>query len=639
MKKIVCLLFLIFGISVFSQNPFVDSEHAIFETPLSDRITGYKINVILDTVSHTIKGKESIYWFNNTENPTNTVYFHLFMNAFANNGTKIMKNTEKLRHGMLGIKLTQKTAGYCKVKRISVNFNDLTEYFHVDETVGVLHLPFSVNPGESIIIEVEFETKLPRIMIRSGYAGSFHFVGQWYPKLGVFEKNGKWYCEQYDGNGEFYSDFGVYRVSVLLPSFFTVTGTGIILNEELEGDLKKVNFYAEDVHDFAFVAWDKFKVLSKKIDEKTLSVYYFEEHKEIAERELDALCKAFKWYSEHIGEYPYPDYKVIDVPFNALGSSGMEYENFSTAFSLSLFPKWLRATESTVVHEFGHAYWQGMVATNEHRQAWADEGINSFFEGIIMDSLYGECSELKYGAFCQSGFSRFLSGDFDVLKYEKPDKKASEFVSRSGYGYAAYNKFALTLKTIANLEGENVVIDAAREFFEKFRFTHPDGAEFLKILNAKTNGKYEKLLKGVIYDVYFPDASVISVERKCEKIFKGYDLKFKFHKGNKKEKCQGYYYRIVVGKRELPVNVDVVVAFNTGRREKFVIPADKNILEINIPVEKKEFLEYVWVDNERKIAVDLDRSNNLYKRKPMIFENKVALFLFNFYLEILNYVF
>ncbi len=640
MKRVVGLILsLTVVFCLFAQNPFVDSEHAIFSHPLSDRITGYKISVKLDTINHKIVGTEKIYWLNNSEFPTKTLYFHLYMNAFANNRTTMMRNIEKLRHGMLGIKLTPETAGYCRVKKISVNFNELTDYFLVDETVGVLHLPFEVKPGESVIINVEFETKLPRIMIRSGYAGSFHFVGQWYPKLGVFEKDGKWYCEQYDGNGEFYSDFGVYQVEVVLPSYFTATGTGIVLGEKVDGDVKKVSFYAEDVHDFAFVAWDKFRILSKKIGDKTLYVYYFDKHKEIAERELDALCKVFLWYQENIGEYPYPDYKVIDVPFNAIGSSGMEYQNFSTSFSLSVFPKWLRATESTVVHEFGHSYWQGMVATNEHRQAWADEGINSFFEGLIMDNLYGECSELKFKSFCQSGFSRFLSGNFEMLKFEKPDKRASKFVSRSGYGLASYNKFALTLKTIANLEGNKVVIDSAKEFFEKFKFTHPDGREFLKILNKNTNNKYKELLNKVIFDVGFPDASVISVKRKGVEPFKGYNARFSFRKSETGEKYESYYYEIIVGKRELPIKVSGVIMFDSGRTENFVIPKEENILQLNIPVEENEKLLYVWIDRDRKILIDLDRSNNLYKYKPLAFEGKIALFLFNFYLELISYVY
>ncbi len=638
-KGFILFLLILISFNGFAQNPFVIKENAIFENPLSDRITGYKINVKLDTINHKLIGNEEIYWFNKTEFPAKILYFHLYMNAFSNNKTRLMRNIEKLRHGMLGIDLTPQTAGYCKVKKISVNFNDLTDYFLVDETVGILHLPFEVKPGESVIINVEFETKLPRIMLRSGYAESFHFVGQWYPKLGVFENNGEWYCPQYEGNGEFYSDFGVYQVELILPSYFIATGTGVILSEKIEGDLKKIHFYAEDVHDFAFVAWDKFRILSRKIGDKTLYVYYFDKHKQIAERELDVLVRVFEWYGKNIGEYPYPDYKVIDVPFNAIAASGMEYQNFSTSFSLSVFPEWLRITESTVVHEFGHAYWQGMVATNEHRQAWIDEGLNSFFEGLIMDEFYGECSELKYKAFCQSGFSRFLTGDFKVLKFEKPDKEASDFVSRSGYGLASYNKLALTLKTIANLEGNKVVIDSAKEFFERFKFTHPDGREFLKILNKNTNGKYSRLLETVIFNVGFPDAAVISVEKKKIKAFKGYDSKFNFKDLKEEKEKESFYYKVVVGKRELPIPVDGVVMFDTGRIEKFVIPEDKSILQINLPVDGDEKLLYVWVDNNRKILIDLDRTNNLYRYNPLSFEGKAALFLFNFYLELIGYVF
>ena len=639
MKRVASVWLLLICFNLFAVNPFVKDEYKIFDTPLSSRNTGYKISVSLDTVKHLIKGEEEIFWLNNTEFPTNRLYFHLYMNAFANNQTELMKNTEKLRHGMLGIKLTPETAGYCKVNKITVNFNDLTDNFYIDETVGILNLPFEVQPGESVLIKVEFETKLPKIMIRSGYAGSFHFVAQWFPKLGVFEKNGKWYCEPYEGNGEFYSDFGVYDVEVLLPSHFIATGTGVVINEKIEGDLKKVNFYAEDVHDFVFAAWDKFKIISRKINNKTLYVYYFDEHKEIAEKELDTLTRVFKWYNDNIGEYPYPDYKVVDVPFNAVAASGMEYQTLSTSFSLSSFPDWLRITEGTVIHEFGHAYWQGMVATNENRQAWIDEGLNSFFEGLIMEEFYGKCAEMKFKAFCNDGFSRFMSGEFDILKYEKPDKKASQFVSRKGYGLASYNKFALLLKTIANLEGKDVVIKSAREFFEKFKFSHPDGKDFLDILNKNTSMKYAKLIDKVIYSAGYPDACVLSVEKKCSPYFTGYSKFYNFVEGTGKRECKSYYYRIIVGKRELPAQVEIYVKTTKGREAKFVMSAEENIMKIDFPVGENEAIDYVWVDKDRKIVIDLDRSNNLYKRKPMRFENVVAMFLVNTVMELISYVF
>ncbi len=639
MKRLVFVWLLFTCFNIFALNPFVREDYKIFDAPLSARNTGYKISVSLDTVKHLIKGEEEIFWLNNTEFPTNRLYFHLYMNAFANNQTELMRNTEKLRHGMLGISLTPETAGYCKVNKITVNFNDLTDNFYTDETVGILNLPFEIQPGESVLIKVEFETKLPRIMIRSGYAGSFHFAAQWFPKLGVFEKNGKWYCEPYEGNGEFYSDFGVYDVEVLLPSHFIATGTGVVINEKIEGDSKRVNFYAEDVHDFVFVAWDKFKIISRKVDNKTLYVYYFDEHKKIAEKELDVLTKVFKWYNENIGEYPYPDYKVIDVPFNAIGASGMEYQTLSTSFSLSSIPDWIRITEGTVIHEFGHAYWQGMVATNENRQAWIDEGLNSFFEGLIMEEFYGECAATEFKAFCSGGFTRFMSEDFEILKYEKPDKKASAFVSRKGYGLASYNKFALLLKTVANLEGNGVVVESAKEFFEKFKFSHPDGKDFLDILNKNTGQKYALLIDKVIYQAGFPDACVLSVEKKCTPFFKGYSKHYSFVDGVEKRECKNRFYRIIIGKREMPVQVEIYVKTTEGRESKFVMSAEENIMKIDFPVNENEEIEYVWVDKGKKIAIDLDRGNNLYKRKPKRFENAVAFFLINTIMEFVNYVF
>src|SRR4029079_10208705 len=80
-----------------------------------------------------------------------------------------------------------------------------------DETVARVLLPRPVGPGETVTIDVEFTSVLPQVYARTGYAGDFFLVGQWFPKVAVYEPAGTrgrsaggWNAHQFHALSEFY---------------------------------------------------------------------------------------------------------------------------------------------------------------------------------------------------------------------------------------------------------------------------------------------------------------------------------------------------------------------------------------------------------------------------------------------------
>ena len=106
-----------------------------------------------------------------------------------------------------------------------------------------VRLPQPVAPGATLAFDVEFTAQLPRVFARTGYAGDYHLVGQWFPKLAVYEpagmrgrRAGGWNCHQFHADSEFFADYGSYRVAITTPSRFIVGATGERVREQRNAD-------------------------------------------------------------------------------------------------------------------------------------------------------------------------------------------------------------------------------------------------------------------------------------------------------------------------------------------------------------------------------------------------------------------
>src|SRR5690606_30341099 len=166
--------------------------------------------------------------------------------------------------------------------------------------------------------------QLPEIVERTGYSGSYHFAGQWFPKLAKRETDGTWVHFPFHPQGEFYADFGNYEVTLDVPRHFVVGATGRRLNATTRGARQQLTYRQKNVTDFAWVAWDGFQSISETIAGVDVLLLYPEGYAEHAARSLEALSGALPHFNRSYGRYPYGTLTVVHPPEHALDSGGME---------------------------------------------------------------------------------------------------------------------------------------------------------------------------------------------------------------------------------------------------------------------------------------------------------------------------
>jgi hypothetical protein len=486
-------------------------------------VASYEIDVRLDPDAKALAGRERIAWTNPSSEPVAELRFHLYLNAFRNSqSTFFLESGGQLR----GDRMPDDGWGWTDVTSLrtaagadltaALRFEHPDDGNALDRTVASVRLPEAVPPGGSVTLELAWTAQLPRIFARTGWAHDYFLVGQWFPKLGVYEPAGRrgrpaagWNCHQFHAHSEFYADFGRYRVAITLPRRFVVGATGARVARRENADGTSTHVYEQaDVIDFAWTASPRFlelrstfraehdvtpaeyaeaaRRLGRPPEEVRLSdvevlVLLQPGHLPQAGRHVAAAKAAIKWFGLWYGRYPYPTLTVVDPGPGGAGSGGMEYPTFITAGTSFLLNRWplagVRAPEFVTVHEFGHQYWQSMVATNEFEESWLDEGFNSYSTGKVMEKAFGpwlvEIPGLRLGVLELSRLGNNADRVFDRIR-----TPSWGFSSPGNYSFNSYGRTELTLRTLEAVAGEPTVERALRAYHERWRFAHPSSDDF-----------------------------------------------------------------------------------------------------------------------------------------------------------------
>ncbi|HLV96980.1 MAG TPA: M1 family metallopeptidase [Candidatus Acidoferrales bacterium] len=467
--------------------------------PLSTRVVAYQIQATLVPREHKINASETLTYKNLTGQPQQTFPFHLYLNAFQPQSTFMTEvRLDGTRGSSSGTSWDPKHYGSETVTRLEVDgMGDVTKNIHFihpddnntqDRTVFQVTLPTPVAPGASVTFRMDFVDVMPEVVERTGYKRDFYMVGQWFPKIGVWWKN-QWNCHQFHAATEFFADFGTFDVKVTVPQDDVVGAAGdLVSSTNNSGGTKTLTFHSEDVHDFSWTASPHFTDVEDfwtgSAGTVRIHLLMSPGNMATAPRYLQALKGTLAYYDKNVGPYPYDRITVVDPPHGALDAGGMEYPTLITAGTAWWMPKGLLTPEVVVAHEFGHQYWYGMVATNEFEEAWLDEGINSYEEVKVMDALYGPKTSVINFPFAQMGDAESQRVSYlSMPDYDPLTRFAWQFVGDQSYGGITYGKTATVLLTLEKLLGENKMRDVMHQYFMRYRFTHPTGADFLKTID------------------------------------------------------------------------------------------------------------------------------------------------------------
>lgn len=595
----------------------------IFNEPLSPRQTGYNIDARLDPVKRTVHGEMEAFWVNLSSDVVSDVWIHLYLNAFSD------KNSTFSRESRLEMFRSTSYDGGIEVNYITDrDGNDLLPQMQYvspddnnafDRTVAKILLDHPAKPGDTVLLKIGFDSKLPTTIIRTGCAGDFYFVAQWFPKFGVYEpagfrysKKGAWNCHQFHSNSEFYANHSVYNVKVTVPDNYVIGSGGMLTGEQKNSDYTKtLQYRAEDIVDFAWTAWPGYAVYVDTWKNVNIRFMAPPERKDQVKRQLDAVKNALEYLDAHVGPYPWPYLTFVDPPAKGAGACGMEYTTIFTSESFYGVPEFLRVPELVTVHEFGHAYFMGILASNEFEEPWLDEGVNTYWETRIMDHYYGS-------GFFGHPLMRVSDISNSRLSYINSENRQatdnSEFswnYPHGTYGMMSYYKAATIFGTMQGIIGEENTDAVFREYYKRWAFKHPSGRDFIKVVNDVMRNKpgFEKGMNWFFDQTLFGtgicDYKVLNIRNHHEPVDSSLAVI-----------SDSLYYSVVELERtgDLIFPVDILVHFDNG--DESLEKWDGKDRTKDLVYSGKRKVQWVQIDPDYLIKMDVNYINNSLTLEP-----------------------
>ena len=484
----------------------------------------YEIDVRLDDSLQELQGYISIEYTNNAPVPLDSIVFHLWPRAFSGDHTAFAR--QQLRNGSTRFHFADpRRRGTLDSLAFQVEGESARFTYTAQPDIGVLQLNAPLLPGKTAAITTPFRVKIPASFSRLGHVGQSYQITQWYPKPAVYDREG-WHPMPYLDQGEFFSEFGDFTVRISLPENYVVAATGVLQDaqerswllqqadstrERLENyeqviaygyveeafppsaeAYKTLTYTAERVHDFAWFADKRFQVLHDTLHLRSaaqdpIDVWSFFTQSESAywKNSPDYLKRATKFYSEHVGTYPYPQVTGVQSALSA--GAGMEYPMI-TVIGLSGSDY---ALDEVLAHEIGHNWFYGVLGSNERDHPWMDEGLNSYYESRYTRRYYPD----------RDGRIQLVPGrelDADKVAYhylarlgrdQAPDTR-SDSLTQYNYWMGAYSKPALVLSEVEERVGADRIDEAIGAYYQRWQFRHPAPEDFYAALEPLGEAGY-----------------------------------------------------------------------------------------------------------------------------------------------------
>jgi len=590
------------------------------DKPMSERIVHYEIDAHYDAVKHVVDATEVLTYHNLTGQALDHFPFHLYQNAFQQKATWVREAKRDGSRDTNYAKWEDKDYGSEEIKSIEVvGQGDLTAKLHYiapddgnkdDKTVIDLPVAKPIAPGETVQFKIAFRTQFPETQARSGYKRDFVLGGQWFPKVGVFW-HGAWNCHQYHNTTEFFADFGVFDVKLTVPQSETVGASGVKVSEVSNaGNTKTVTYHGDDIHDFAWTASPHYKVkddgvFQGQMGPVRMQILMQPAHWDQVERHEKILRESLDHFERWYGPYPYKTITLVDPEYDS-AAFGMEYPTFITGGTSWFVPKGVYFPELVIEHEFGHQYWYGMVATNEFEDAWMDEGINSYTEVKVLDSILGKYTSVLNMAGATAGEREIQRGSYaGVADLDPIAQNAYDYYSSNSYGGITYGKTASVLLTLEGIIGQDTMAKAMRVYFMKYRFTHPTKEDFLKTIEEVSGQNLRWYFNQAIYGTPVMDYKVLRIDSLPVNWYE------EAKRGAGKDDTVYRSYVWLQRKGDFVMPVEVEIKFENGDKVREHWDGAARWVRLG-PYEKKTKVASAELDPDHTIQIDRNDFNNSY---------------------------
>jgi hypothetical protein len=493
----------------------------------------YRIRATLDPEHQEIRGRETIHYVNRS--PDRLSYLWLFLEQNICGPTSITERLDQPPLVFLGSIFDFSCKGFAgglRLERVRLGLRDLKPVIY--GTTMRVDLPRALAPGAFLDLDVVWRFTVPDYGAgRMGHDGTDYVIGQWYPRVAVYDDVRGWNHEPYIGAGEFYLEYGSFDVSLTVPATYIVGATGVLRNPEqvltaeqrarlararssaepvavISGDEAgrpeqtrptvsgplTWHFTADSVRDFAFGAAPNFRWDASGYRGILVHTLYRPSAPEWEEANR-MVRSGLQYYSEQWYPYPYPQMTSIEGPIE-----GMEYPmiTFDPRSPTREERQWVLA------HELGHQWVPMIVGSNERLYPWMDEGFNTFIDlgnaaRYFAGSAYGDSIEVH---------PLHLYPDHAVPGQEQP--LITRPVESKDLFWTGYQKPALMMQTLRyEVLGRERFDPAFREYLRIWAFKHPTPADFFRLMRDESGMDLDFFWRDWIYTTARLDQAVDSV--------------------------------------------------------------------------------------------------------------------------------
>lgn len=462
---------LVSGIDVNAQN----------NTSYWQQHVDYEMEIDMDVKKFQYDGKQKLVYTNNSPETLDRVYYHLYFNAFQPGSEMDVRSlTIADPDGRVGdriSKLGPDEIGFIRVEKLTQDGKKLN--YEVAGTVLEVQLAAPIAPGESTTFKMDFKGQVPVQIRRSGRnnkEGVALSMTQWYPKMAEYDFEG-WHADPYIAR-EFHSVWGDFDVKIKIDKDYTVGGTGYLQDPEDMGHGYAGNsmepgknakrgklewhFKAPNVHDFTWAA-DPEYIHDVYKGENDVDLHFFykddPEIKDNWKKLQPQTAELLAYYNKHVGTYPYKQYSVIQG-----GDGGMEYamctlitggRNYDGLFGVT-------------AHEMAHTWFQFLLASNEAKHEWMDEGFTSYISSMASNEIKGGDNPNPVSGSYRGYYYLVGTGK------EQPQTTHSDrYNENMPYSIAAYSKGAIFLSQLGYVIGKENLDKTLKKYFDDFSFKHP----------------------------------------------------------------------------------------------------------------------------------------------------------------------
>ncbi|MEO0526942.1 MAG: M1 family metallopeptidase [Bacteroidota bacterium] len=466
-------LIIVFALSLNAQSNSYWQQHV-----------DYVMGVDMDVEDYTYKGTQKLVYTNNSPDALNKVYYHLYFNAFQP-GSEMDIRLQNIKDpdGRMFVNdqsrianLSEKDMGYLRVSSL-LQDGEKTTFAEVGTILEVL-LAKPIPPGGKTTLDMVFDGQVPIQIRRSGRnnkEGVALSMSQWYPKMAEYDFEG-WHADPYIAR-EFHGVWGDFDVKLTIDKDYVVGGSGYLQNpqeighgyeapgtkvKKHKGKTLTWHFKAPKVHDFMWAADPDYLHDTLQMEGGPTLHFLYKDKPSILEnwKKLQPkTAETMKFFSENIGPYPYNQYSVVQG-----GDGGMEY----AMSTLITGERKFGSLVGVMVHEMAHSWFQHVLATNESKHEWMDEGFTTFISSLCMNQIMDQQKENPFEDAYKGYYALVNSG-----KEQPQTTHADRYDLNFAYGIAAYSKGAIFLSQLGYVIGQDKLMETIRKYFEDFKFKHP----------------------------------------------------------------------------------------------------------------------------------------------------------------------